>query len=212
MLPFYLFTWPAAARALLMYRFHTLPAARAKAVRLGYRGALYAWESTDTGEEATPTHAVDWNGQVVAIRCGTEEHHISADIAYAVWQYWQSTQDTTFLCEAGAEILLETARFWASRATRESDGRYHIRGVIGPDEYHEGVDDDAFTNAMARWNLECGCEVARMLAVRWPDRWQVLQRQLDLSADELMQWRVVAEGLASGQDAATGLIAQFEGY
>jgi trehalose/maltose hydrolase-like predicted phosphorylase len=212
MLPFYLFTWPAAARALLMYRYHTLPAARAKAAHLGYRGALYAWESTDTGEEATPPSAIGPDGRIVAIRCGTDEHHISADVAYAVWHYWQATRDTTFMREAGAEILLETARFWGSRASVESDGRHHIRGVIGPDEYHEGVDDDAYTNAMARWNLACGCEVARMLATRWPDRWQTLRRQLDLSTEELARWRTVAEGLVLGQDAATGLIAQFAGY
>ena len=81
---------------------------------------------------------------------GTQEQHISADIAYAVWQYWQTTRDVRFLLEAGAEILLETARFWASRAVLEDDGAYHIRGVIGPDEYHEGVDDNAFTNGWQR--------------------------------------------------------------
>jgi len=153
LLPFYTLTWPEAARALLMYRYHTLPAARAKAARLGYRGALYAWESADTGDEATPPHVVGPDGMVIPILCGTQEQHISADVAYAVWHYWQATEDTAFLLEAGAEIVLETARFWASRATLEDDGRFHIRRVIGPDEYHESVDDNAYTNVLARWNL-----------------------------------------------------------
>jgi hypothetical protein len=154
LLPFYTYTWPAAARTLLRYRHRTLPAARRKAARLGYRGALYAWESTDTGEEATPPLVLGQHGEIIPIRCGTQEHHISADIALAVWRYWEATRDRQFLLEAGAEILLETARFWASRATREADGRYHIRGVIGPDEYHESVDDNAYTNGMAAWNLD----------------------------------------------------------
>jgi trehalose/maltose hydrolase-like predicted phosphorylase len=212
LLPFYTFTWPAAARALLMYRYHTLPAARAKARRLGYRGALYAWESADTGEETTPEEVLSPTGEVIRIRCGTDEQHISADIAYAVWQYWLATGDRTFLLRAGAEILLETARFWASRAQREADGRYHIRGVIGPDEYHEGVDDNAFTNVMAQWNLERGLEVAALLRRRWPDRWAALAATLQLDDAELAQWREVAAGLVTGFDPATGLIEQFAGY
>src|SRR6266540_6670402 len=175
LLPFYTYTWPTAARALLLYRYHTLPAARAKAARLGYRGALYAWESTDTGEDATPAYVHGPDGQRIVIRCGIEEQHISADVAYAIWQYYQATDDVPFLLAAGAEIILETARFWSSRAMLEADGQYHIRGVIGPDEYHEGVDDNAYTNGMARWNLERGLEVAVLLQARWPQRWAALR-------------------------------------
>jgi trehalose/maltose hydrolase-like predicted phosphorylase len=111
LLPFYRFTDPPAARALLMYRFHTLPAARDKARRLGYQGALYAWESADIGEDATPDSVIAPDGRVVQILTGAQEHHISADIAYAVWQYWQATADEAFLVSAGADILIETARF-----------------------------------------------------------------------------------------------------
>ena len=212
LLPFYTFTWPAAARALLMYRIHTLPAARAKATRLGYRGAVYAWESADSGDEATPPYVVTPDGQVVTIRCGTDEQHISADVAYAVWQYWQVTGDAVFLRDAGAEIVLETARFWASRAMLEADGRYHIRNVIGPDEYHEGVDDNAFTNELAQWNLERGLEVAQLLLSRWPDRWLALQQSLSLSSEVLDVWRDVASRLVTGLDEQTGLFEQFAGY
>lgn len=132
LLPFYTFTDPPSARALLMYRFHTLPAAREKARRLGYQGALYAWKSADTGDDVTPDSAVAPDGRIVQILTGTQEHHISADIAYAVWQYWQATADEAFFVTAGIEILIETARFWATRGRLERDGRYHIRAVIGP--------------------------------------------------------------------------------
>jgi trehalose/maltose hydrolase-like predicted phosphorylase len=211
-LPFYTLTWPAAARALLMYRYHTLPAARAKAARLGYRGALYAWESTDTGAEATPAQVLGPRGAVITIRCGTEEQHISADIALAVWRYWDATHDTAFLRDAGAEILFETARFWASRAVREADGRWHIRGVIGPDEYHETIDDNAYTNGMAAWNLERGAEIARLLRARWPARWATLSATLALTEPETAHWRELAAGLVTGFDPATGLIEQFAGF
>ena len=122
LLPFYIMTWPEAARALLMYRFHTLDGARAKAARMGWRGALYAWESADTGAETTPEHVIGPDRQVIDILCGKQEQHISADVAYAVWQYWQATGDDGFLLDAGAEILLETGRFWSSRAQPEADG------------------------------------------------------------------------------------------
>ncbi|MBV8337316.1 MAG: glycoside hydrolase family 65 protein, partial [Alphaproteobacteria bacterium] len=141
LLPFYTFTWPEAARALLMYRFRTIDGARQKAAQMGWRGAMYAWESADTGAEATPERVVGPDGQIIDVLCGKQEQHITADVAYAVWQYWRATEDVDFLLDAGAEILLETARFWSSRAQAEADGYCHIRGVIGPDEYHEHVDD-----------------------------------------------------------------------
>lgn len=212
MLPFYTFTDPPTARALLMYRSHTLDAARAKARTLGYCGALYAWESTDTGEEATPATAVTPDGEVVRILTGEQEHHISADVAYAVWQYWQATGDETFFLRAGAEILIETARFWASRGRLESDGRYHIRGVIGPDEYHETVDDNAFTNVMAQWNLERGADAARLLRDRWPREWEATARRLELQPQEPETWLRLADATATGFDPRTHLFEQFQGY
>src|SRR5262249_47254464 len=133
-------------------------------------------------------------------------------IAQAVWTYWQATGDDAFLLEAGAEIVLETARFWATRATREADGHYHIRGVIGPDEYHDDIDDNAYTNGMARWNLCRGLDLPPLLAERWPARWAALQSALQLDENELSQWEDVAPRLVSGIDHRTGLIEQFAGY
>ncbi|WP_239479421.1 glycoside hydrolase family 65 protein [Lichenicola cladoniae] len=212
LLPFYSLTWPEAARVLLMYRFHTLDQARAKARRLGYRGALYAWESADTGAEATPEHAIAADRQVVDILCGTLEQHIGADVAYAVWQYWQATGDEAFLRDAGAEILLESGRFWSSRAILEGDGLCHIQQVIGPDEYHERVDDNAYTNVMARWTIRRAIETATLLRSRWPECWSVLAGRLVIDDSELAQWSTVADTIVTGLDVATGLYEQFGGF
>jgi trehalose/maltose hydrolase-like predicted phosphorylase len=195
-----------------MYRFHTLDGARAKARSMGWRGALYAWESAGSGHETAPEHVVGADRAIVEILTGREEQHISADVAYAVWQYWDATQDAEFLLAAGAEILLETGRFWASRAVAERDGSRHIRGVIGPDEYHETIDDNAFTNVMARWNIRRALDVAILLSERWPERWAGLSQRLQLNAAELARWRDAAETMATGFDPKSELYEQFDGY
>jgi kojibiose phosphorylase len=212
MLPFFVLTWPEAARALLMYRHRTLPAAREKAARHGERGAFYAWESADTGHDVTPSFVVTPNGEVVPIVLADQEQHISADVAFGVWSYWRATGDERFLLDGGAEILLETARFWAGRAKREDDGLRHIRGVVGPDEYHDTVNDDAYTNGMAQWNLEVGDAVARLIRERWPERWRELSQALDLSPGEADSWAAAARELYTGFDERTGLFEQFQGY
>jgi kojibiose phosphorylase len=212
MLPFYVFTDPPAARALLMYRYHTLDAARRKARAYGYRGALYAWESADTGDEATPRTVVTPDGRVVRILTGEREQHISADIAYAVWQYWRVTGDNVFMLAAGAEILVETARFWASRSEVDRDGRSHIREVIGPDEYHEMVDDNAYTNTMAIFNLEHAADTVAILQRERIADWQRLSARLGLTEKEAQSWRTLAGVLVTGFDPATKLFEQFAGY
>jgi kojibiose phosphorylase len=212
MLPFYVFTDPPAARVLLMYRYHTIDAARRKARVHGCNGALYAWESADTGDEVTPQEVVGPDGRVVVIRTGEREHHISADVAYAVWQYWRATGDDAFMVAAGAEILIETARFWASRAQVEPDGRAHIRQVIGPDEYHELVDDNAYTNVMAAFNLERAADAAAILCRERPDAWRRLAARLGIAANDPGSWRALAGKLVTGFDPATRLVEQFAGY
>ncbi len=202
-LPFFVFTHPETARALLGYRSRTLPAARERARAFGYRGALYAWESADTGEDVTPSYGLGLDGSRVPILTGLQEHHISADVAWAVWRYWQASGDDAFMAETGTEILVETARFWASRARRGRDGRYHISRVIGPDEYHEGVRDNAFTNTLARWNLERALELLEQVGS---------DASLVPGARELGRWRAVAEGLHDGFDPETGLYEQFTGF
>jgi trehalose/maltose hydrolase-like predicted phosphorylase len=165
-----------------------------------------------TGAEAAPAQAIGPDRQVIPILCGSQEQHISADVAYAVWQYWQATGDDRFLREAGAEIILETGRFWSSRAKLEADGSRHIRGVIGPDEYHEDIDDNAYTNVMARWNIRRALDIAALLHERWPECWQSLASRLDIGEAELKQWRIVAESIAAHPDPKTGLFQEFSGY
>jgi len=116
------------------------------------------------------------------------------------------------LLDAGAEIILETGRFWSSRAQLEADGYRHIRGVIGPDEYHEHIDDNAFTNVMARWNIRRALDVAALLRERWPERWARLSSRLRLDDTELKHWLEVAETIATGFDLRTGLFEQFAGF
>lgn len=208
MLPFFVHCYPEAARTLLAYRHTTLPGARRKAEALGYEGALYAWESAETGDETTPSWVLSPRGEIVRVLCGEMEHHISADVAYAVWLYGRCTGDLAFMRGLGLEILVETARFWASRVALEEDGRFHVRGVIGPDEYHEDVDDSAFTNWMARFNLRRAADAAAAALAEDPAR----ARQLGLTAEELTAWRGIAEAMALGLDPATGLIEEFAGF
>jgi trehalose/maltose hydrolase-like predicted phosphorylase len=212
LLPFYTLTWPEAARTLLMYRWRSLDGARYKAAKMGWRGAFFAWESTSTGRETAPEWVIGADGSRIDILSGREEEHIVADVAYATWGYWQATEDETFLLDAGAEILFETARFWSSRAQLEADGQRHIRDVEGPDEYHEHIDDNAFTNMMACWNLRRGLDCAALLRTRWPDRWAELASRLTLGDDELATWRAAAETLVTSYDAERGLYEQFAGY
>ena len=212
LLPFYALTWPRAARAVLGYRHHCLPAARARAASFGWRGALFAWESAEDGVDVTPRVVVTPDGHVVRILCGEQENHVSAAVAWAAWRYWELTGDDLYVRDEGAEILLETARFWASRGRVEADGRFHIRGVMGPDEYHEGVDDNAYTNAMAQWNLARGVGVARMYARRWPERWEVLEAAIGLDRAEVEEWAAIVPKVHLSMDRATGVIEQFAGY
>ncbi len=210
--PFFVYTHPPTARSLLMYRYHTLAAARDKAREFGYRGALYAWESTDSGVDVTPPFVFNARGERLEIYTGIEEHHISADIAYAIWQYWRATGDDAFMLQAGAEMLIELARFWASRAESGDDGRYHIRTVIGPDEFHEHTDDNAYTNVMAQWSMRRAIEVVSWVKDNHSAAWQAIQTQTSLREAELGEWRDVAVQLVNNFNSETRLIEQFRGY
>lgn len=209
--PYYLYTHPATARALLLYRYHTLDGARAKAAAMGYQGALYPWEATDTGDETTPAFMLS-GGARVPVLTGLEEHHIAADVAYALVSYRRASGDEAFFRNYGIEMLCEIARFWASRAAPDADGRYHILRVVGPDEYHESVDDNAYTNELARWTLRHGLEAVAELQRDDPERWSDLAARLSLTEAELAIWETVAAGLVSNFDPQTGLIEQFRGY
>ncbi|MBC1987308.1 glycoside hydrolase family 65 protein [Listeria sp. FSL L7-0478] len=158
-MPFFLYNKPEIAKQLLQYRYLHLKEAKEKAVKNGYNGALYPWESAFSGEEETPEFAA------INIRTGTRqkvasaisEHHLVADIAYAVCEYEAATGDAQFMADCGAELLLETAEFWISRATNRN-GRLEILDVIGPDEYTEHIDNNTYTNYMAHFNVKKALE------------------------------------------------------
>lgn len=204
---------PELARRLLMYRYHNLPGARRKAAAAGYAGAMYPWESTDTGDEATPQY-VGVNRDI-RIDMGDNEQHISSDIAYAVLQYWRWTRDDDWFVRYGAEMVLDTAVFWGSRADYNAEqDRYELRTVIGPDEYHENVDNSVFTNRLVQWHLAQALSVLDWLHEHHPDAHARLTAALHLTPQGLERWRAVADKLwipLTEQGAGT-IYEQFEGF
>ncbi len=210
-LPFFVFTHPPTARAMLMYRYHTLPAAREKAQSIGCEGALYAWESGIDGDEMTPEYAMAPDGEVIPIMSGKLEQHINSAIAYGIWTYWQATRDADFMLRAGAEMLIETARFWASRVKKKG-GHYHIYDVEGPDEFHEGVDDNAYTNLMAAWNLRRAADIVRHMRDAHPAELTLLADRIGFEVSETRQWLKIADNVYNGFVPACNFIEQFAGY
>jgi alpha,alpha-trehalose phosphorylase len=211
-LPVYLHTDPDVARTLLRYRHHTLDGARRRARELGGRGACYAWESTVTGDDVTPrTIRLKTTGKEIPIFTGTQQVHVTAGVAHGVWRYWEATRDGEFLRDAGVEVLAETARFWASRCTRGAR-TYHIRGVVGPDEYHHSVDDNAYTNWMARFNLERAVEAVAWMKGAFPAAWEALADRCRLGPDEPREWAAIARDLHCPGANAQGVIEQFAGF
>jgi kojibiose phosphorylase len=214
MLPVFTYTDPIIARNLLDYRHLTLPAAREKARKAGYEGAWYAWESADTGEEVTPTWVPDFHDKKKLARVWTGDLaiHISADVAYAIWQYWQATGDDDWLAERGIEIILETSLFYVSRAEWQSDrGVYTYSDVIGPDEYHDHVNNNAYTNRLAQWNIQTALRLLEWLEKAWPQRAEELVRAMRLTPDRLSKWRDIAERITFNV-RPDGLIEQFDGF
>jgi beta-phosphoglucomutase len=214
LVPFLTYSQPAVARNLLTYRYHTLSGARCKAHEAGYEGAMFSWESADTGNEVTPRWVHSPDGQhVIRIWCGDIELHITTDVAYAVWHYWQATGDDEWMREYGAEIILDTAVFWGSRAQWNSDRHcYEICNVIGPDENHDGINNNAFTNRMVQWHLETAFSVLTWLQTQSPNWAAELAHQLNLTPTRLERWADIIQHILVLEDANTGLIEQFEGF
>ncbi|MBM3189898.1 MAG: glycoside hydrolase family 65 protein, partial [Chloroflexi bacterium] len=214
MLPLFIYTQPALARHMLLYRWHNLPGARIKAAANGYEGAQFPWESASDGSEVTPTWLPHFANpkQLVRIWTGDIEIHITADVAYGVMHYWRVTGDDAWLRDYGAEIVLDGAKFWASAARLEKDGKYHYRHVIGPDEYHDRIDDNAYTNYLAQWHLETALEVLAWLGREYPAKRAELVAALDLNPARLAHWADVIGCLYLPDDPETGLIEQFAGF
>jgi trehalose/maltose hydrolase-like predicted phosphorylase len=198
-LPFLAATHPASARAMLEYRLRRLDEARSRAALEGRDGARLPWESARSGADVTPPLDRDLAGHMRGIRTGLQEIHIVADVAWAAEQYLDWSGDGTFREDGGRDLLVDTARYWASRIVTDEGGRGHIEDVIGPDEYHESVTDNAFTNVMARWNLR---RAARIVAAR----------SCDPAAPEVERWLHLADAIVDGYDPVTGRYEQFAGF
>lgn len=170
MYPALLVLKPEIARSLVEYRYQRLDAARRNAFSKGFKGAMYPWESAATGVEETPVWALS----------GPFEHHITACVAIAAWNYFCVTQDKTWLRERGWPILSATADFWASRVERNGQGRYDIKNVVAADEWAENVDNNAFTNAAAKANLQFATEAARVLGIPATTDWMQVANNIPI--------------------------------
>ena len=214
MLPFFTYILPDISRDLLLYRYHLLPAARKKAASNGFAGAQYPWESTLNGEETTPPSIIHpETGEVIPVLNGFIELHITSSIAHAFWEYWQVTGDNDFMRDYGVELLLSTALFWDSRAEKnEQHHNYEITDVIGPDEWHEHVHNNAHTNVMAQNNLQNALTAFQWLKIAEPTKAATLTKQLDLTDERLAHMQDVQEHIKVPIDPKTGLIEQFDGF
>ncbi len=205
-LPYLTYTMPRAARNLLRFRYSLLDAARTRAREVNQAGALFPWR-TINGEEASAYY-----------EAGTAQYHINADIVYAIRKYVRATGDTDFLVDEGAEILVETARLWVDlgfyrnghvAGARES---FHIHGVTGPDEYTTVVNDNAYTNLMARLNLRYAVEVVRLVEEYHPEVLARLRHRTDLRPGELEEWERAADAMYVPHDEGLGITPQDEHF
>jgi alpha,alpha-trehalase len=207
---------PNVSRSLLLYRYRRLPEARRAARRAGYLGAMYPWQSGSDGREVSQELHLNpqsgrWNPDASA-----RAHHVGLAVAYNAWQHYQVTGDRQFLIDYGAEMLVEIARFWVGLATfDDTRGRYTIRGIIGPDEFHsgypgkeyDGIDNNAYTNVMAVWVILRAMDALDLLPLR--DRLDLVGK-VDLTTDELDRWdHVTRRMFVPFHDE---VISQFEGY
>lgn len=215
MLPFFSQQFPDIAEALLSYRHSRLAAAAVNARECGFKGIRFPWESADTGREECPKWLKMADGSYFRWRGGEEEIHITADVVMGCYQHYLSTGDDKFLFGPAAEIAVGAARYWVSVAENKktkAGPEFHIRGVIGPDEYHSTIDNSVYTNAMAAWNLRWAIELLTRMKAGRPGAYRQFQTAHRVSQAELERWRLVADRLKINFDPKTGLYEQFDGY
>ncbi|MGG6312550.1 glycoside hydrolase family 65 protein [Paenibacillus macerans] len=213
MLPFFLYTQPEVARNLMMYRVHTLDGAKRKAAEYGYEGAFYAWESQETGDDACTLFNVNdvFTGRPMRTYFRDKQVHISADVAYGIWQYYAFTGDESLLLDGGAEVAWECAKFFYSYGYfNPRKQRYEILDVTGPDEYHERVNNNAFTNRMVKECLRIALDAMGILRSRAPGRYEALLADSAITPEQV---RDMHDRLyVPRPDAASGRIEQFDRY
>jgi len=201
-LPFLIYTFPDTARSLLHYRYSILDKARERAAVLSEKGALFPWR-TITGEEAS-----------AFFPAGTAQYHINADIVYGIEKYIHATGDMEFLEEFGTEMAIETARLWMSLGSYipEKNGRFCLNCVTGPDEYTALVNNNTYTNIMARGNLECACASVRHVKEKKPETWKKLRERLRVTDEEIEGWRAAAYNMYIPYDRKKGLHLQDDAF
>jgi nigerose phosphorylase len=215
MLPFFLHTAPEIARNLINYRIKTLDGARKKAEYYGYRGAFYAWESQENGEDACSDYNVTdvFTGRPVKTYFKDKQVHISAAVVYAIWETYKFTGDNSVLLNGGAEVILECARFFYSYAYfKEDKDRYEILDVIGPDEYHERVNNNVYTSKMIYHTLEVTLQTLKLLKNEFPREYDKLILKLDYSEEIANIIRFKDKLYVPQPDKETFVIEQFDGY
>jgi kojibiose phosphorylase len=215
-LPGHLYASPEAARNLLVYRHKTLDGARRKAAKLGFKGAFYAWVSGDTGDELCPDYFFKdvLTGRKIRNHFNDWQIHVSPDISYAIRSYHLASGDDGFYLNEGAEILFEVARFIASRVVwLPIRKQYEIHQVLGPDEYHENVNNNLFTNLQCRFAIQEALSALSLLKQRDPAHLEQLEEKIALSSEEIDLWKDIAEKMyIPGKEGAEALLPQFDGY
>ena len=183
LLPFFLYTRPEAARALIEFRFNTLEGARRNAALYGYEGARFPWESSVTGDEQCP----NW-------QYADHEVHVTADVAHGIRHYWSATQDLDFLI-CSLETLVETSRYWRARVECKPDGSVNLNGVMGPDEYTCFSNNNAYTNSMVSRALRFTCEALRIVAEYRPEVHAAFVKRLGVTEPEMTELSRIADAL-----------------
>jgi hypothetical glycosyl hydrolase len=209
-LPYFQYSFPQIARDLLQYRFETIEGARNKAKKFGYSGAMYPWETAFTGEEETPEWAAIniMTGKAAKIWSGLKEHHITADIAYAAWNYYLSTNDEEFMNLYGCEMIFECAEFWLSRLEWNDDkNRYDINDVIGPDEYTEHVNNNAYTNYMVHFTIKTSIELYDLATKKHWSNFEYLRKSFRLK-QRIDSYKAVVENIYLPKPNEAGIIPQ----
>jgi kojibiose phosphorylase len=210
-LPFFIYNFPEIARNMLLYRYNTLGGAKKNAEKMGYKGAKYAWESAITGEDVTPRFASKLERTIRLIYTGTEEDHIVSDVIYGMEKYFRVTGDVGFLMDYGLEMVFLTARFWASRVVKIGK-QYEIHCVIGPDEFHEHVNNNAYTNFIVKWHLRLAAMLFKYMGRNNFELLQELSSKLGLDNREVDSWVEISRNLKLTYDPESKLYEQFDGY
>ncbi len=209
-MPFFTTVFPEVARNILMFRYQGLAGAKEKAEQYDYLGAMYPWEVARTGGEETPLYAAlnIHTGEAERVWSGIKEHHITADIIYALWDYYKHTGDEEFLLRYGYEMIIETAMFWCSRASYNTFSKqFEILDIIGPDEYTEHVDNNAYTNYMAKENVQLAYDLISVLQEKNPELYHTFMRKYKLEKEKII-WRQFIDHIYLPLPNEVGIIPQ----